>query len=163
MKKNISLTLVIAASFLLVSCGPSEEEVQALEEAKKVEIAKVQALEEAKVKALEEAKKVEIAKCVRYNADIVYQESYENLKRVLGGLDKAINQFNRAMGSYNIVNNVANAQPGASEKRLKYIPYLAEMCEDSLLFIYNSEQEIPEKFHEELSGYIKEKKKSTEE
>ena len=139
MNKYISLTLVISASFLLVSCGPSEEEIRVIEEANKIELA-----------AIEEAKKIEVAKCVRYNADIVYQESYESLKRVLGDLDKAFNSMSRAMGSYNISNQVANAQPGASEKRSKYIPYLTEMCEDSLLFIYNSEQEIPEKWKEKF-------------
>jgi hypothetical protein len=129
MNKNICITFVIVSSFLLVSCGPSEAEI----------------------KALEEAKKIEIAKCVRYNADIVYQDSFETHKSLLESMDKAFDSMNRAMGnSWKTSNEVRKAGPEASKVRDKFMPYLKEMCEDSLLFIYSSEQEIPERFHEEL-------------
>ena len=128
MNKKICITFVIVSSFLLVSCGPSEAEI----------------------KALEEAKKIEIAKCVRYNADVLYNEEYEKNKRIYGDMDRSMNRASRAMGSSYSLNMMADAQPNAAKKRQSYMPYLKEMCEDSLLFIYSSEQEIPERFHEEL-------------
>jgi hypothetical protein len=127
MNTKVNLTALIVMSFLIVSCEPSQEEL----------------------KAIEDAKQVEVAKCVRYNSDIVYEEAYERYKKVYGDMDAAMTRLNRSLGSYKTSNMMADAQPNASKKRKKYMPYLKEMCEESLLFIYNV-QEIPERFYEEL-------------
>jgi hypothetical protein len=119
----------------IVSCGPSESELAAIEEVKQAEL-----------QAVEQARQIEIAKCVRFNSNLVYEEAYTRNKQVYGDMDEALEGAYRAMGSYKTSNMIKDAQPNAAKKRNKYIPYLTEMCEETLLFIYNNEQEIPSRF-----------------
>ena len=126
MNKRVNFTALFM-TLMIVSCGPSEAEL----------------------KAIEEARQVEIAKCVRYNADIVYQEFYARYQKTYGDMDAAITRLNRSLGSYKTSNMIKDAVPDASEKRKLFMPFLKEMCEESLLFIYDS-QEIPQRFYEEL-------------